>query len=40
MANKQTKIVYTDNDRAIVTALKGTEGLTLAELKDKVEKKD
>lgn len=29
---KQTKIVYTDNDRAIVNALKGTDGLTLAEL--------
>lgn len=31
---KETKIVYTDNDRAIVSALKGTEGLTLAELSE------
>lgn len=29
---KETKIVYSDNDRAIVNALKGTEGLTLSEM--------
>lgn len=29
---KEKTIVYTDNDRAIVNALKGTEGLTLSEL--------
>ena len=28
------KIVYTDNDRAIVNALKGTEGLSFQELRD------
>lgn len=31
---KETKIVYTDNDRAIVNALRNSEGLTLAELCD------
>lgn len=31
---KEKTIVYTDNDRAIVSALKGSEGLTLAELKE------
>lgn len=30
--SKTKEIVYTDNDRALVAALKGTEGLTLAEL--------
>ena len=30
--SKAKEIVYTDNDRALVAALKGTEGLTLAEL--------
>ena len=29
------KITYNDNDRAIVNALKGTEGLTLAEINEK-----
>lgn len=32
MANKPTQIVYTDNDRAIVNALRDSEGMTLAEL--------
>lgn len=31
---KETKVTYTDNDRAIVNALKGTDGLTLAEIKE------
>lgn len=30
--SKEKQIVYTDNDRALVAALKGTDGLTLAEL--------
>lgn len=29
---KETKIVYTDNDRALVNALKGTDGLSLSEI--------
>ena len=31
---KERKVTYTDNDRAIVNALRNTEGLTLAELRD------
>lgn len=31
---KERKIVFTDNDRAIVNALRDSEGLTLAELRD------
>lgn len=34
MSNKVKEIVFTDNDRAIVNALKGTEGMTLAELRE------
>lgn len=34
MANKQSKIVYTDNDRAIVNALRNSEGMTLSQLCD------
>ena len=32
MEKKEKVIVYNDNDRAIVSALKGTDGMTLAEL--------
>lgn len=31
---KERKVTYTDNDRAIVNALRDSEGLTLAELRD------
>lgn len=31
---KERKVTYTDNDRAIVNALRDNEGLTLAELRD------
>jgi len=35
MSTKERKIVYSDNDRAIVNALRNSEeGMTLAELKD------
>lgn len=35
MAKTNKPVTYTDNDRAIVNALKGTEGLTLAELNER-----
>lgn len=34
MSEKVKEIVYTDNDRAIVNALRGSEGMTFAELKE------
>lgn len=34
MSQKERKVTYTDNDRAIVNALRDSEGLTLAELRD------
>jgi hypothetical protein len=34
MSEKERKVTYTDNDRAIVNALRDSEGLTLAELRD------
>lgn len=34
MSKEAKPVVYNDNDRAIVSALKGTEGLTLAEINE------
>ena len=34
MSEKERKVTYSDNDRAIVNALRDTEGLTLAELRE------
>lgn len=34
MSEKERKVTYTDNDRAIVNALRDSEGLTLAELRE------
>lgn len=37
MSKNAKPVTYNDNDRAIVNALKGTEGLTLAEINEKSE---
>lgn len=34
MSKKETKITYSENDRAIVDALRNSEGMTLAELRE------
>ncbi len=36
MAEKQSKFTVNDNDRLIVSALKGTDGLTIAEVNEKL----
>jgi hypothetical protein len=36
MSEKQTKFTVNDNDRLIVSALKGTDGLTIAEVNEKL----
>ena len=36
MAEKQSKFTVNDNDRLIASALKGTDGLTIAELNEKL----
>ena len=36
MAEKQSKFTVNDNDRLIVSALRGTDGLTIAEVNEKL----